>query len=80
MSLFHLNFQTVIEGFDPDKFRQVNQQQQSVKVASNSIRGGGNRQRTTEKFDHQLIPGAVPTYDMSEKQLLASLEQELGVL
>ena len=70
----------MIEGFDPDKFRQVNQQQQqSVKVAGNSSRGGGNRQ-TAEKIDHQLIPGAVPTYDMSEKQLLASLEQELGVL
>ena len=78
MSLFHLNFQTVIEGFDPDKFRQVNQQQQSVKVASS--RGGAGSRQTTEKFDHQLIPGAVPTYDMSEKQLLASLEQELGVL
>ena len=71
----------MIEGFDPDKFRKVNQQgrQQSAEIKV----GGGSRvanRNQTEQIDHRLIPGAVPTYDMSEKQLLASLEQELGVL
>ena len=68
----------MIEGFDPDKFRKVNQQkeqqrqQRPPKLSSRSQR--------LEEIDHQLIPGAVPTYDMSEKQLLAALEQGLGVL
>ena len=84
-------FQTVIEGFDPDKFRQVNQHQpplhQNVhspvlsKKSSRVFRHQNATDNSETGFDHhQLIPGAVPTYDMSEKQLLAALEQELGVL
>merc|ERR1719295_2204218 len=80
------SFQTVIEGFDPDKFRQVNQHHQpplhqSVhspvlsKKSSRVFRHQNATDNSETGFDHhQLIPGAVPTYDMSEKQLLAAAE------
>ena len=40
---------------------------------------GAGTQRRLSNYGSMEMPG-VPTYDNSEKQLLASLEQELGVL
>ena len=75
-------FQTVIDGFDPDKFRQVNKTTAAVAASAAS-----NRRPTLDRSFSALgsstemdVPGAVPTYDRAEQKLIASLEQELGVL
>ena len=85
--LYPIYFQTVIDGFDPAKFREANNKD-SKKHGTNADNGirverqfgsatssesRGARLTTVE------MPG-VPSYDRTEKQLLASLEQELGVL
>ena len=77
----------MIDGFDPAKFREANNKD-SKKLGANADNGirverqfgsatssesRGARLTTVE------MPG-VPSYDRTEKQLLASLEQELGVL
>lgn len=87
-------FQTVIDGFDPDKFRKVNKdskkddydagirvERQFGSASSNESLPNQHqsRRRSSSHFDAYEMPG-VPSYDNSEKQLLASLEQELGVL
>lgn len=81
----------MIDGFDPDKFRKVNKDKNSpqdsgirierqfgsASSSDSGIRmgaGTSNARMTTIE-----MPG-VPSYDNTEKQLLASLEQELGVL
>ena len=80
----------MIDGFDPAKFREANNKnsKKNPQIPDNGIRVertfgsassvesrnlGATRLTTIE------MPG-VPSYDKTEKQLLASLEQELGVL
>lgn len=68
----------MIEGFDPDKFRKVNTKGEAhneVRQAEGKAAMQVSRRRPVETLDHQMIPGAVPTYDMSEKQLLAAIFQ-----
>lgn len=81
--------QTVIDGFDPDKFRKVNNR--ATKAGSGiSTDSGIQIERQVDSassgittramhMQFQEMPG-VPSYDRGERQLLASLEQELGVL
>ncbi len=86
----------MIDGFDPDKFRQVNKQPSKpggVGLTRSTSLQGGNPGGGVSAFslstdpDHGVgrtadmdVPGAVPTYDRAEQKLIASLEQELGVL
>ena len=77
---FHDIFQTVIDGFDPDKFRQVNNK---TTTAANPSSNRPNLDRSFSVLGSSTemdMPGAVPTYDRAEQKLIASLEQELGVL
>lgn len=78
----------MIDGFDPDKFRKVNKDSKKdsgIRVerqfgsASSSESLGIERSNNNHYQNAFEMPG-VPSYDNSEKQLLASLEQELGVL
>ena len=81
----------MIDGFDPDKFRKVNKdkknspQDSGIRIerqfgsASSSDSSGGGRFHKPTRIATIEMPG-VPSYDNTEKQLLASLEQELGVL
>ena len=81
----------MIDGFDPDKFRKVNKDKNSPQdsgirierqFGSASSSDSGIRMGATNKPTRMTtieMPG-VPSYDTNEKQLLASLEQELGVL
>ena len=82
----------MIDGFDPAKFRQANNKKESKggnfgnpdngiqverqfgSASSNESRGARMQRMATIE-----MPG-VPSYDRTEKQLLASLEHELGVL
>jgi len=70
--------QTVIDGFDPDKFRKANkagQNKQPTSATANSFSRQDSligRGAVTSQMD---MPGAVPTYDQSELQIMA----ELGV-
>ena len=82
-----LKLQTVIDGFDPAKFRQANNKKESKggNIPDNGIRverqfgsASSNESRGARMATIEM-PG-VPSYDRTEKQLLASLEQELGVL
>ena len=72
----------MIDGFDPDKFRKVNAKNntsdQSFHI-ERRIKSPPSTTLQTTTFQQSDIPG-VPTYDKGERQLLASLEQELGVL
>ena len=56
----------------------------SKNSSNNGWNGNGRNGSGNEPKTHQIatmqMPGVVPSYDNSEKQLLASLEQELGVL
>ncbi len=65
--------QTVIDGFDPDKFRQVNKAS-GTKTNNSSQFGAIEGTVATTEVE---VPGSVPTYDPSEQQLIASLEREL---
>ena len=82
----------MIDGFDPDKFRKVNKDKNSPQdsgirierqLGSASSSDSGIRMMgagaTNTRMTTIEMPG-VPSYDNTEKQLLASLEQELGVL
>ena len=76
-------FQIKIEGFDPAKFRAANGasvvgvgQEKSRMGLTDSGPGSGLGGGLAVA---PLVPGSVPTYDPMEQQLLASLEQELGV-
>ena len=81
----------MIDGFDPDKFRKVNkgkngqdfdpgiQISRQFGSASSSDSSRVATAKTHQHIETIQMPG-VPAYDNSEKQLLASLEQELGVL
>ena len=74
-------FQTVIDGFDPDKFRQVNKTTAAVAASASSNRPTLDRSFSALGSSTEMdVPGAVPTYDRAEQKLIASLEQELGVL
>jgi hypothetical protein len=80
---YDLLFQTVIDGFDPDKFRQVNKQASSKPsmVSTSSLSNGLATHSYFEQNSSEMdMPGSVPTYDRTEQKLLATLEQELGVL
>ena len=72
----------MIDGFDPDKFRQVNNK--TTPAAATNV--SSNRPNLDRSFSalgsssEMDMPGAVPTYDRAEQKLIASLEQELGVL
>ena len=79
----------MIDGFDPAKFRQANNKRESkagnIGNPDNGIRverqfgsASSNESRGARMATIEM-PG-VPSYDRTEKQLLASLEQELGVL
>ena len=82
-------FQTVIDGFDPDKFRKVNKDSKKnnnydsgihvERQFNSSASSTGSSSRGATEIPSMQMPG-VPSYDNSERQLLASLEQELGVL
>ena len=82
-------FQTVIDGFDPDKFRKVNKDSKKnnnydsgihvERQFNSSASSTGSSSRGATEIPTMQMPG-VPSYDNSERQLLASLEQELGVL
>jgi len=81
--------QTVIDGFDPDKFRKVNKDSKKnnnydsgihvERQFNSSASSTGSSSRGATEIPSIQMPG-VPSYDNSERQLLASLEQELGVL
>ena len=77
-----LLFQTVIDGFDPDKFRKVNARpnpkDQSFQI-ERQFKSPPSTTLQTSTFQHSDMPG-VPTYDKSERQLLATLEHELSAL
>ena len=72
----------MIDGFDPDKFRKVNSRSnpadQSFHI-ERQIKSPPSLTLQTTAFQQSDMPG-VPTYDKGERQLLASLEQELGAL
>ena len=77
----------MIDGFDPDKFRKVNKTNKAAAATSSNHPGFAASNATSAAsasrsldMSAALPPGAVPTYDRSEQQLLASLEQELGVI
>lgn len=97
--------QTVIDGFDAEKFRKVNSKPvtapsapketfwtQRLPQRSAAARDDGGifveRVRignpsisaVAGKMGGALTVPGVPSYDKSERQLLATLEQELGVL
>ena len=75
----------MIDGFDPDKFRQVNNRTTAAPAAT-TANVSSNRPNLDRSFSalgsstEMDMPGAVPTYDRAEQKLIASLEQELGVL
>ena len=77
----------MIDGFDPDKFRKANKDRKNDSgICIERQFGGGNGSSSSRESSSGAsrmttieMPG-VPSYDNSEKQLLASLEQELGVL
>ena len=80
----------MIDGFDPDKFRKVNKDSKKNnkydsgihverQFGSASSSSGSSSRGTEVQIPTMEMPG-VPSYDNSERQLLASLEQELGVL
>ena len=77
----------MIDGFDPDKFRKVNKDSKSntdsgihvERKFNSSASSTGSSSRGAAEIPTMEMPG-VPSYDNSERQLLASLEQELGVL
>ena len=74
--------QTVIDGFDPDKFRKVNSKARSSDSTfhiERQIRSPPSTTLETRVLQASDMPG-VPNYDQGERQLLASLEHELGVL
>ena len=79
----------MIDGFDPDKFRKVNKDSKKnnnydsgihvERQFNSSASSTGSSSRGATEIPSMQMPG-VPSYDNSERQLLASLEQELGVL
>ena len=72
----------MIDGFDPDKFRQVNtkgNRTEQMFHVQRTIHSPPSATLETSMFQQGDIPG-VPTYDKSERQLLATLEQELSAL
>ena len=69
----------MIDGFDPDKFRKVNSKAQNTFEGISVERKTFGAPMSDMDFQESQMPG-VPTYDNGEKQLLAALEQELGVL
>jgi hypothetical protein len=69
----------VINGFDPDKFRRVNNK--NVPSFDSDIRIERRIQSPAgSTFQMPASMPGVPSYDPTEKQLLATIEQELGVL
>ncbi len=88
----------MIDGFDPDKFKKVNNKgggnDNMVPLKKNTVAdpdlrierkidsANSNRQLSADEpmMRFQEMPGAVPSYDRGERQLLATLEQELGVI
>ena len=73
----------MIDGFDPDKFRQVNNKTTAPAATSTVSSNRPNLDRSFSALGGSTemdMPGAVPTYDRAEQKLIASLEQELGVL
>ena len=72
----------MIDGFDPDKFRKVNARanpkDQSFQI-ERQFKSPPSTTLQTSTFQHSDMPG-VPTYDKSERQLLATLEHELSAL
>lgn len=86
-------FQTVIDGFDPDKFRKVNKNglEDGTGGLPLAAKAPALPRPPEQSFQRQPIPqqpfqhsqvdvAVVPTYDRTEQQLLQTLEQELGVL
>ena len=73
----------MIDGFDPDKFRKVNSKANKTNDPSfhvkRHIQSPPSFSLQTSTFQESDMPG-VPSYDKSEKQLLATLEQELSAL
>ena len=73
------SFQTVINGFDPEKFRKVNNK--NISGFDSEIRIERRIQSpATSLFQMPTNMPGVPSYDPTEKQLLANIERELGVL
>lgn len=72
----------MIDGFDPDKFRKVNSKANSNEQPfqiERQFKSPPSTTLQTSTFQHSDMPG-VPTYDKSERQLLATLEHELSAL
>ena len=72
----------MIDGFDPDKYRQVNtkvNRTEQMFHVQRTIHSPPSTTLETSTFQPSDMPG-VPTYDKSERQLLATLEQELSAL
>ena len=72
----------MIDGFDPDKFRQVNTKENRTEQmfhVQRTIQSPPSATLETSTFQQSDMPG-VPTYDKSERQLLATLEQGLSAL
>ena len=86
----------MIDGFDPDKFRQVNRRggggggvtgvgasttsDYSLPPPVSQFGSITSNVGTSATLNEDMMPGSVPTYDSTEKQMLASLERELGVI
>ena len=82
LTIKYLKLQTVIDGFDPDKFRKVNSKMNSSDQTyhvERQVKSPPSATLQTSTFQQSDMPG-VPTYDKSERQLLATLEQELSAL
>lgn len=77
---FLFSFQTVIDGFDPDKFRKVNSKPTNAGTSNSAPTVSIGRNDFGSSTASMDVPGAVPTYDTTEQQLLASIEHELGVI
>ncbi|TRY71017.1 hypothetical protein TCAL_10834 [Tigriopus californicus] len=74
---------TVIEGFDPDRFRKANKGSTNVPSERKSSYSSPGPQRPFQgsavRQTSMDIPGVIPTYDRTEQNMLASLEHELGL-
>ena len=67
----------MIDGFDADKFRKVNNRSDFSQAPPVSVMSVNKPSAPLAVHAEEKV---VPTYDMKEQQLLQSLEQELGVL
>ncbi|PSN39041.1 hypothetical protein C0J52_13773, partial [Blattella germanica] len=63
--------QSAVDGFDPEKFRRVNKKEPSIDDNKSSSAGSSRGDDVV-----LLHPHSVPDYDVSEQQILDSIERE----